>query len=111
MRRRIWHWFWGHTVEATRGENYVMALWCLDCNADLGVAYAHSTVPPRFKWRAGRHRTIGPLRRVWEYLNCQFLGHDCAWEWLETRFDEQEERCQFCNAKFRQRFHRRERGF
>lgn len=79
---------WGHTILPIASDTHpaYYRLTCMRCLGTLGLHPRAERVPGNFHWRHWQHITLGPLRRVYEYLSCQLLGHDEKWEAMETRF-------------------------
>lgn len=75
---------WGHSIQTAgpilRLDGQYVLPFCRNCQWIGEFHNAAEIVPSRFKRRGGRWVTMGPLRRVWEYLSCQVLGHDEKWE-------------------------------
>lgn len=116
MRRRgAWCWLWGHSPlflhHYAVQRSSVFCGRCGRCVAEArygeelpvdrrGIVECSRVTPDH--WRINGGCTIGPLRRMWEYLDCQLFGHNCEWvRQFNRRADV--ETCWTCGRQFRER--------
>jgi hypothetical protein len=83
--RCTWCLLWGHRIirgaskDLGSGREMVM-VWCDRCGEFYGLHVLAERLPDHIKRREGGYVTLGPLRILVEYLDCQLFGHDEEWQ-------------------------------